>query len=252
MRSEKGAIPENLQAISGFINEVDKKRVEIIGLPEACITGYHDPTRYPQAVISTDGPEVDALLSMTKGRMPTVLAGFIEKNPTGKPFITHIVVQDGKVTGRYRKRRLGGPPDTIWFSRGRKTEAFNNNDLKYGITICGDIVGENIFAEYAWQGAQIVFELAAPGLYGEQSTRNWQSGYEWWEGVCRKRLGKYAKNYGIWIVVATQAGRTIDEDFPGGGYVFAPDGTRVFTTKDWNPCEVYLEVDLKSGVVKEI
>jgi hypothetical protein len=51
--------------------------------------------------------------------------------------------------------------------------------------ICADIGNEQIFAECARQGAQIVFELAAPGLYGEQATRNWQSGFAWWEGECQ-------------------------------------------------------------------
>ena len=51
--------------------------------------------------------------------------------------------------------------------------------------------------------------------------------------------------HGIWIAVATQAGRTVDEDFPGGGYVFAPDGRQVYTTPDWFPGVAYLSLDLK-------
>lgn len=246
MRSEKGAVEENIKAVSGFIKEADKRGIDILGLPEASITGYNNPLEYPKAIISTDGPETAALLEVTRGYKPTVLAGLIEQNPAGKPFLTHIVIHNGKITGFYRKRRLGGMPDTGRFSRGRVTNAFSYNGLKYGVTICADIAGENIFAGYARQGARIVFELAAPGLYGEQATRNWKSGYEWWEGVCKKHFSRYAKKYGIWIAVATAAGRTIDEDFPGGGYVFAPDGTRVYATKDWNPCEVYLEIDFKN------
>ena len=38
------------------------------------------------------------------------------------------------------------------------------------------------------------------------------------------KLGRYARDDGVHIAVATQAGRTVDEDFPGGGYLFAPDG----------------------------
>jgi predicted amidohydrolase len=37
----------------------------------------------------------------------------------------------------------------------------------------------------------------------------------------------------VHIAVATQAGRTVDEDFPGGGYVFDPGGTTVAETGDW-------------------
>ena len=34
--------------------------------------------------------------------------------------------------------------------------------------------------------------------------------------------------------MATQAGRTFDEDFPGGGYVFDDQGRTVAETADWS------------------
>jgi predicted amidohydrolase len=60
-------------------------------------------------------------------------------------------------------------------------------------------------------------------------------------------LSRYAKDYGQWILVATQAGRTVDEDFPGGGFVFAPTGERVFATADGLPGALFLEIDLDAG-----
>ena len=57
---------------------------------------------------------------------------------------------------------------------------------------------------------------------------------------------------GLWIAVATQAGRTVDEDFPGGAYVFAPDGRRVHATPDWQPGAVYLGLDLATAEVVEL
>jgi predicted amidohydrolase len=89
-------------------------------------------------------------------------------------------------------------------------------------------------------------------LYGEQGTRDWQSGYNWWKGECQKYLSKYAKKYKYWIAVATQAGRTRDEDFPGGGYVFAPDGSCLYATPDGSAGAVYLELDLDNKTVTEI
>jgi predicted amidohydrolase len=260
MRSEKGAVDNNLAEIAGFIQRASRKGVDILGLPEASITGYHDPRKYSQAVISTEGPEVAALFRMTRKRKPVVLAGIIEKNPAGKPFTTQIIAREGRLEGIYRKQKVdedngsngSGYHGDEWFTAGNETRVFDYDGLKYGITICADIGEEEIFAEYARQGAKIVFELAAPGLYGPQSKRDWESGYKWWEGECRKYFENYTKKYGIWIAVATAAGRTIDEDFPGGGYVFAPDGTRVYATKDWNPCEVFLEIDVVHGVVRAI
>ena len=102
------------------------------------------------------------------------------------------------------------------------------------------------------RGARIIFELAAPGLYGEQATRDWKTGYAWWEGECRKLLSGYARERGVWIAVATQAGRTIDEDFPGGGFVFDPTGARRFATVDEKACALFLEIDPDTGRVLEI
>jgi predicted amidohydrolase len=43
--------------------------------------------------------------------------------------------------------------------------------------------------------------------------------------------------------VATQAGRTVDEDFPGGGYLFDDHGQVVAQTADWS--EGLLMVDIQ-------
>ena len=56
----------------------------------------------------------------------------------------------------------------------------------------------------------------------------------------------------MWIAVATQAGRTVDEDFPGGGYLFAPGGKTAFATNDWTPGAAYLEINLATGKVLEM
>jgi predicted amidohydrolase len=260
MRSEKGAVDNNLAEIAGIIRRADGKGVDILGLPEASVTGYHDPRRYSQAVISADGPEVNALLRMTRKRKPLVLAGIIEKNPNGKPFTTQIIARDGRLIDIYRKQKVDEDNGSNgsdyhgdeWFTAGNETRVFDYDGLKYGMAICADIGNEAIFEEYARQGAKIIFELAAPGLYGLQATRDWDSGYKWWEGVCRGYFEKYAKKYDLWIAVATAAGRTVDEDFPGGGYLFAPSGERVYATKDGNACEVWLEIDLMGGEVREI
>ena len=44
------------------------------------------------------------------------------------------------------------------------------------------------------------------------------------------------------MAIATQAGRTRDEDFPGGGYLFSPDGRLLAETPDWR--ESVLDVRL--------
>jgi predicted amidohydrolase len=251
MHCEKGAIQQNLESLSRYLSEAERRGIDIIGFPEGNITGFNDPPKSREGTISLDGIEVSNLLKITEGKQFTVLAGLIEENPAGKPFITHIVVRNGKLIGYHHKIHFVNI-DESWSTPGTEIRVFDHNGLTFGIAICSEISNEHIFAEYARQGAEIVFELAAPGLYGEKTTRNWRSGYEWWEGECLKYLSGYAKKYGIWIAVATQAGRTVDEDFPGGGYVFAPDGNRLYATPDWLPGPAYIELDLKAYRVTEL
>jgi predicted amidohydrolase len=251
MRCEKAALKQNLRRHADYIAEAAERGVDIIGFPEMSITGYADPTRFPEAIIRLDGPEVGQLVEMTKRRRLTVLAGLIEENPVGKPYITQIAARDGRLLGHYRKRTIEDD-EVDWFAAGDEVPVFTHGAVAFGLAICADIGNESVFADCARQGAEIVFELAAPGLYGEQTTRDWRAGYEWWEGECLGHLSQYAKTYGLWIAVATQAGRTVDEDFPGGGYVFVPDGRRVYATADWQPGAVYLALDLATAEVMEL
>ena len=249
MRCEKGAVAENLTAVAHYLDEATRRGIDIVGFPEMNLTGYADPTRYPAARLQMAGPEIGQLLEISRRFPGTVLAGFIEDNPQGKPFITHTAVRQGELLGIYRKLTIEDE-EVAWFSAGDSVPVFQHDDLTFGIAICADIGNEAVFAASHRQGATLVFELAAPGLYGEQATRNWRAGYDWWAGECQTYLSAYARKYGLWIAVATQAGRTIDEDFPGGGYLFAPDGQRLYATPDESPGAVYLAVDEQTRSVQ--
>jgi predicted amidohydrolase len=245
MRCEKAAMAENLARMEHYYRQAVERGVDIVGFPEMNISGYADPTRYADAILHLDGPEVAQVLDVTRGQPAFLLGGLIEANPQGKPFITQIVAYDGQLVGFYRKTTIKDE-EVDWFSPGDGVPVFEHDGLTFGIAICADIDNQAVFAECARQGARIVFELAAPGLYGEQATRDWQAGFDWWQDKCQEHLAGYAKEYGYWIAVATQAGRTIDEDFPGGGYLFAPGGRRAYATPDWSPGAVYLQIDLET------
>lgn len=231
MRCEKAAVAENLAAIERVYRQANLQGADIVACPEMSLTGYIDPTRQPQAVLRLNGPEVAALVALTANGRATLLAGLVEANPTGKPYITQVATRGGRMLGYYRKVTIVDE-EAAWFAPGQGVPVFRHDDLKYGVAICADIHNRKVFAACAQQGAWVVFEVAAPGLYGEQATRDWRSGYEWWRGECREYLSAYARDYGLWIAVATQAGRTVDEDFPGGGYLFRPDGCCVYETED--------------------
>jgi predicted amidohydrolase len=241
MRCEKGAIDANLATIQHCLQESASRGVDIICFPEMSITGYIDPTQRPEAILDLSGPEVARFVAMTGQASLTAIAGIVERNPAGKPFITQLVARAGRLLGVYRKRTIAGD-EIPWFAPGSAVPVFSHPKACFGVAICADIDAPDVFADGAGQGAQIVFEAAAPGLYGAQATRDWRAGYEWWQSECRNKLGQYARDNRIYIAVATQAGRTLDEDFPGGGYVFAPDGSCLAATADWSEGVLYATV----------
>jgi predicted amidohydrolase len=243
MRCEKGAIAENLAATERAIEEATAQGAHLLCCPEASLTGYVDPERYPDVALALDGPEVAALLALTHGRALTVLAGLVEVNPEGPPFLTQIAARGGVLLGHYRKRTI--PPDEAHlFTPGTAPVTIALPEATIGLAICADIENPAVFADCARAGAQLVCECAAPGLYGEQATRDWRSGYAWWRGMCFEHLVRAARENQVHIAVATQAGRTVDEDFPGGGYVFATDGQCLAETCDWSAGLLYASISL--------
>jgi predicted amidohydrolase len=210
------------------------------------ITGYIDPTKRPEAMLKLDSEEVRQVIELTSGNQLTLMAGLVEANPSGKPFITQIVAREGKLLGYYRKVTIVDD-EVAWFSPGGEVPVFDPPLARFGVAICADINNPEVFAAGAKSGARIIFEAAAPGLYGSQQGRNWESGFNWWKGECMTKLSKYAREDQVYIAVATQAGRTLDEDFPGGGYVFAPDGSCLAATPDWEEGTLYAEISLQPG-----
>ena len=248
MRSEKGAIAANLAATAAYLRQATEAGANIAVFPEASLTGYVDPTRYPQAALGLDGPEMAEFVALTRGSSVTAIAGLLEARPGGAlPYLTQIAVRDGALLGVYRKRTIPAEEAHL-FAPGpdsaANTPIFSAAGVSCGLAVCADIDCPAVFADAARAGAQLVFECAAPGLYGAQETRDWRSGHAWWRGECHMKLGRYAGDYGLFIGVATAAGRTSDEDFPGGGYVFGPDGACLAETADWREGMLVAEVPI--------
>ena len=243
---QKGDIAGNLARIDDHLREGRARGAAIVCFPEMSITGYIDPARWPAAVLRLDGPEVARFVALTGEHRLTAIAGLVEANPRGKPFITQVVARDGQLLGHYRKRTID-PDEAAWFAPGDPVApVFAHGGLRFGLAICTDIDSPAVFADSAALGADLVFEAAAPGLYGSQEGRDWRAGFDWWRSECMAKLGRYARENGIAIAVATQAGRTVDEDFPGGGYLFAPDGACLAATPDWAEGTLYAVVSRES------
>ena len=243
MTSEKASVADNVRRMETFLNRAAELSADIICFPEMNITGYVAPRKFPDAVIGWDDPRLDPLYEWSEGSPASIVAGIVERNPDGMPFVSQSVIRGGKVAGSYRKISIASD-EAMMFSPGAEVLVSERCGVKFGVLVCADQDREDLFALCAQKGARLVLLPSAPGLFGAQARRNWNSGYEWWRDTCRNGIGSYAGRLGIWTASTSQAGRTVDEDFPGGGYIFDDHGRMVAETGDWSEGMIVGEVRL--------
>ena len=243
MTCEKTAISDNVRRMVSFLNRAEDLSADIICFPEMNITGYVAPRKFPDAVIGWDDPRLDPLYAWSEGSRASIVAGIVERNSDGMPFVSQSVIRGGKVVGSYRKINIASD-EAMMFSPGSEVLVSERCGVKFGVLTCADQDREDLFAFCAQKGARLVLLPSAPGLFGAQARRNWRSGYEWWREECKRGIGGYAGRLGIWTASTSQAGRTIDEDFPGGGYIFDDHGRMVAETEDWSEGMIVEEICL--------
>jgi len=248
IRCEKGDWEGNLQRASQLMAEAALAGCDIIVLPEMGLSGYNNPNTYPESVQSVDSPLVQRFAALTAQHGIASSGGFIETNPSGKPYIAQVLAQGGCITGHYRKVHVVDE-EVDWFTPGEDMPVFRltlvQGEVTCALAICADSDRPELFKTFAQKGARIVFHSSAPGLYGRRTdTASWQEGYDWYKGYLAERLPQYARDNHLYIAVATQTGATIDEDFPGGSLIFGPDGSCLVGTVDWSETLLVHEIEI--------
>jgi predicted amidohydrolase len=256
MRCEKGDWEGNLRHTAQYLQQAREKHCDIVIFPEMSLSGYCDPTRFPESIQTLDSEWVGRFVDLTEEYAIAAAAGFIETNPNEeKPFITQVLAQNGRLVGSYRKRHIVDE-EVEWFSPGDTTPVFRlqlaGGEVACALAICADSDNPTVFADAARSGAQIIFHSSAPGLYGRRTDdAAWQSGFDWYTKHLAERLPAYARRHGMYIAVATQTGSTVDEDFPGGSFVFGPDGECLAASPDYGEMLLICELDLTTRQTHE-
>lgn len=224
MRCEKGDWPGNLRRAEELMAQASAQGCDIVVFPEMALSGYCDPRRFPEAVQPLDSPLVRQFVNLTARYPIAASGGFIEAKPEGKPYITQLLAKGGRIVGTYRKVNVVEEEAEL-FSPGSNTPVFqlsmSEGDITCALAVCADSDRPDIFESFAEGGARIVFHSSAPGLYTRRTdTAAWQAGFGWYKAHVGARLPVWAKSNNLAIAVATQCGATVDEDFPGGSFVF--------------------------------
>jgi predicted amidohydrolase len=154
--------------------------------------------------------------------------------------ITQVYAHDGRLGGVYRKRHLGEGEEA--YRVGNGGGVFQLGAVRFGVALCAEGGVDFPWTEAAAAGASMVCFCAAPGLYGRRTNeRGWRDGHAWWVQQGLGDAVRHARRLGVWVAMATQAGATEDEDFPGLAALVSPSG-EVTRLPDWRPGILTVEV----------
>jgi predicted amidohydrolase len=243
LRCEKGAVSENLAAHRRILCEGRDAGCALAVFPEMSLTGSLNPARTPELLITLDDPAVSEMAGLTAEIGVAAVFGISERGEDGAAHITQVVAEYGRVVGVQRKRHLGEGEESY-----RAADADATIELggaRCAIAICAESGIDRPFDHAASVDAKLVLFCAAPGLYGRRiDEAAWRRGWEWWRSVGLRDAQRHARERGLWIAIATQAGSTEDEDFPGLAALVDPTGGVCAELPDWRAGSLIVDVPL--------
>lgn len=242
----KGDWAANLAAHDGVLRQARAAGCHLAVFPEMSLTGSLDPRCDRSALLGLASAPVQSMVALTEEHSVAAVFGIAELGDDSEAHITQIYASDGQVTGVYRKRHLGEGEEA--FAPGTDSAVFQFGSLRFGIAICAEGGVDYPFDEPVAAGAEVVFFCAAPGLHGRRTDEeSWRAGHAWWEGCGLGDARRHAARTGAWVALATQAGSTADEDFPGIAALVDPSGKVVLRLPDWRAGTLVVDVPLEVG-----
>jgi predicted amidohydrolase len=239
----KGEVADNLCRHVEVLERAGARGCDLAVFPEFSLTGSVDPSRHPEHTLGLDDEPVRELVAATHLTGVGAVFGIAERAADGF-HITQLYAYGGRLVGTYRKRNLG--EDEQEYRTGDQDGVFRFGAARFGIAICAESEVDLPWASAASAGAQLVFFCAAPGLYGQRrDEEGWRRGHAWWESRGLGHAVRQARRHRLWVAIATQAGATHDEDFPGLAALVSPEGEVVSRLPDWRPGELVVDVPVE-------
>jgi len=132
----------NLATIQGFVECAAKQRVDLIALPEMCVTGYWHVRKLSRSEIESlaepvpDGPTSQNLLGLSQRTGMTIGAGLIERSDDGRLFNSYVVAMSDGRTACHRKLHVF---ISEHLSAGDRYTVFEDpHGCRIGVLICYD------------------------------------------------------------------------------------------------------------------
>ncbi len=168
----------------------------LLCFPEGFLQGYlteEGPAR--RHALDLGSPGFSAILDRFPKSGPMVVMGLIEQDG-GRLFNTAVVIQDGRLAGRYRKAHL--LPGEALFEAGTESPVFEVEGLRFGINICFDTNFPEAARKVADGGGSLIVCLANNMLSRPAA--------EAWKDRHNPVRGERCRETGLWLISADVTG----------------------------------------------
>lgn len=208
------AVGENLASVERLAGEAAREGAEIVCFPELNLTGYSVAPDVTKTALPVPGPATAELVRIARSTSLTILAGLAEKDPDGRMYATHQVVNPQGVSGSYRKIHIA-PPEHPLFSPGGQVSLHSLPGLTFGIQLCYDSHFPELSTCMALKGCDLIFmPHASPRGTPEDKMASWM-----------RHLTARAFDNGVFIAACNQVGDNRHGlTFPGVAMLFGPSG----------------------------
>lgn len=243
-----GDLEGNKNLILSALNDAEKDEMDLLILPEMCMTGYPvqdllERPSFREAVYSIN----EELISGTGDT--ALLFGSLTPNESGtgrKMFNSAILSQHGKEIGRVHKTLLPTYDvfdDLRYFEPNTEFSCLTLNGVKLGVTICEDIWYNENEVQYhhynidpaqklAEQGAEIIINISAsPFTHTKHENR-------------LHMLGKHANDLNLPVLYCNQVGAHTEIVFEGDSMAIERGGQVVASTRAFESS--FADADLTS------
>ncbi len=199
-------VKTNLEEVVGKIHQGRENGADLIIFPELALTGYFVGRRYHEAARRLDSPEIETLLSATRGT--AAIVGFIEESPAMNFYNSALVAVDGELLFAYRKLNLpnyGSFEERKYFAHGKQVPVFKLLDCTVAVFICNDLWHPSLPYLAVCQKADIFVTISNSC---EESMGTELSNIDSWEIINKF----YSRVFGIYNISANRVGEeTLEE-----------------------------------------
>ncbi len=231
---EFGRMNENQERIFAMIADAIHHRVDVLCLPEYCLSGYRytdEETAVHYAIVLDDHPFLRHLQAQSRCADMDIVAGVLERCD-GRIFNSAVVISGGEIIGIHRKLQEGGP-----MTPGNQVSLMRTRHIpKLSCIICGDLYHATVLSRLQTLRPQLVCipmfrnlgRVDTCGGYAESCdtrccdeqnmpcyVRTYLSDAEAWQGRTRWDIAAQIRYYGVESCVVN--GYDAQHENDGGG-----------------------------------